>query len=98
MIFVYSFGERIGTITVAGVSFVGMCAIRGKTGIEYVLDWYEDNNVGGGGGPIQLLIGGGAGSGVFKGYLVGLEVDIAKPDLRLANFAFQFQTLPRRRR
>jgi hypothetical protein len=35
---------------------------------------------------------------VFKGYLVGLEVDIAKPDLRLANFAFQFQTLPRRRR
>lgn len=103
LIYVYSFGERIGSITVAGLSFVDMCSdgasAGGRTGIEYVLDWYEQNRLGGGGvDPLRLLIGGAGGSGAFKGYLIGLEVDVAKPDLRLANFALQFRTLPQRRR
>jgi hypothetical protein len=100
LIYVYSFGERIGTITAAGLSFVGMCdGGVGKTGIEYVLDYYEANRLGGdNGGPLRLLIGGAGGSGTFRGYLTGLAVDVAKPDLRLANFALQFQTLPQRRR
>jgi hypothetical protein len=99
LIYVYSFGERIGSITAAGISFVGMCDGGGKTGIEYVLDWYEQNRIGGGNaGPLRLLIGGAGGSGTFKGFLDALEVDVAKPDLRLANFGLKFSTLPQRRR
>jgi hypothetical protein len=101
LIYVYSFGERIGSITVAGLSFVGMCDEFGdtgmRTGIEYVLDWYDANEVGNGVGPLWLAIGGASGSGIFRAYLTGLEVDIVKPDLRLTSFALQFQALPRRR-
>jgi hypothetical protein len=100
LIYIYSFGERIGSITVAGLSFVAMCSDQGnvRTGIEMVLDWYEANRLGGDrAGPLQILIGGGGGSGTFKGYLIGLEVDVTRPDFRLANFALQFQTLPQRR-
>jgi hypothetical protein len=99
LIYVYSFGERIGSITAAGVSFVGMCGggDGGQTGIEYVLDWYEGNRVGNNINALRILIGGAGGSGTFKGRLDALEVDVAKPDIRLANFGLQFRTLPQRR-
>jgi hypothetical protein len=98
LIYAYSFGERIGGITVAGIAFAGMCnGDTAKTGIEYVNDWYEKNRIGNAAGPLRILIGGAGGSGLFKGALTDLELDIVKPDFRLTNFGFQFRTLPQRR-
>lgn len=105
LIYVYVFGERIGTITISGISFAGSCqpatSGRGsrartdtKTGIEHILEYYEQNSIARRSTPITIQIGANT-SGHFTGFLTNLRVNILQPEARMAQFAFQFQSFPR---
>lgn len=108
LIYVYAFGERISSMRIAGLSFIGGCSSSGGstvdsptgesgsvvTGIEKVLAFYDANRISKRRTPVTLAIGT-TDAGRFPGFLVGCQTGIARPESRLAQFALEFQTIPR---
>jgi hypothetical protein len=95
LIYVYAFGERIGSLRIAGISFAGGCGDNTNvSGIENVLAFYEANRIGNRNTPMTVGIGT-TDAGRFSGFLTRLQVGISRPEARLAQFAFELSTIPR---
>lgn len=92
LVYVYAFGERIGRLRIAGLSFAQSCGAAGS-GIEAVLNYYEQTRVGNNPAPVTVAVGVSA-AGRFRGFLTGLRLDITRPEARIAQFALEFNTLP----
>ena len=95
LIYVYTFGEAIGALTISGVCFSSGCnpTSSGATGVEEILAFYELNKLSTTGRPITLQIGTTA-AGRFYGFLVGCNVDVNAPEHQLGSFSLAFQTIP----
>jgi hypothetical protein len=91
LVYVYSFGERIGQIRASGMLFAQLC--NGVGGLSTLLAYYEANRLEARPDPVSIIIGT-SDAGRFRGFLVELNVDVARPDARLAQFGMQFQALP----
>lgn len=92
-IYAYSFGERIGQMRISGLSFASMCGTDSTTGVEAVLNYYNQNRIVAAKSPITVAIGTTA-AGRFRGFLVGLNIEISRPEARLAQYSLMFTTLP----
>lgn len=94
LIYVYVFGERIGEIRIAGLSFAGTCAggvaSPGMTGIEHILQYYDQSRISATGQPYQIVIGA-TGQGRARGFLVDINVHVDRPEARLARFGLRFK-------
>jgi hypothetical protein len=94
LIYVYVFGERISDIRVSGISFASTCqsgtAAGGVTGIEHLLEYYEQSRISATGRPYQILIGT-SGQGRASGFLTGMNVSIDRPEARMARFTLSFK-------
>jgi hypothetical protein len=89
LVYVYSFGERVGQIRASGMAFARMCS--GIEGLSTVMDYYENNRLERRADPISIVVGT---TSRFRGFLTELNTDIARPEARLAQFGLQFLALP----
>jgi hypothetical protein len=98
-IFIYTFGDRIGKIQVAGLSFDNSCeAPDGQLGIEQVLRYYNTNRLANRRTPVKITIGAGT---LLKGYLESINAGAVDPVSRIWEFSLTFAMVPepsRRRR
>jgi len=97
-IWVYTFGEEIGNLTISGVCFASGCAPSGfgtgeASGIEEILEFYRLNKLSTTGDSMILQIGVG-GAGTFNGFLTSCQVGVDAPEHQLGSFALGFQIIP----
>jgi hypothetical protein len=93
LVYVYSFGERIGMIRASGLAFASMCEGSTTGGLPVLLDYYEGHRLEMQSRPISIAIGT-SNNGRFRGFLCEMNVDVARPEARLAQFGLQFHVLP----
>jgi hypothetical protein len=91
-IFVYVFGDRIGQISISGLSFDTTCGQPGgKIGIEHVIQYYNDNRIAGRKTPVKITIGV---STTLQGYIIGFQGDVVDPKSRIYQFTLQLAMPP----
>jgi hypothetical protein len=93
LVYVYSFGERIGQIRASGLCFASMCNGPSDGGLPTLLDYYETHRLEMRSQPISIAVGT-SNNGRFRGFLCELNFDVARPEARLAQFGLQFHALP----
>ncbi len=93
-IYIYVFGDRVGQITLSGLSFTVDCESREepKHGFEQVLEWYEKYRVAARKDPIELMIGA---TGI-SGFVVGLSGDVIDPSTRMMQWNLSIMVLPKK--
>lgn len=94
-IFVYVFGERIGTVQISGIAFAERCpGGGGATGIENVFAYYNQNRIAATGRPLSIQIGN-SGNGRFEGFLTTVQGKIDDAEWLMGHFSLGFHTFPR---
>jgi hypothetical protein len=88
-IYAYVFGDRIGELTVSGMCFADTCGV-GTSGMKQIIDNYRRNRIGAAGRPVQVSFG----ETSYKGFLVGMNVDLADPEQMIGQWTYRFNTFP----
>lgn len=88
-IYAYVFGDRIGELRVGGIAFAHPCGGE-ESGMKQVIDNYRANRIAELGGPVQVSFG----ETDYRGFLVGMNIDIADAERNLGQWAFRFNTFP----
>lgn len=95
-IYVYTFGERAGEISVSGLAFVGDCRDTGDpSGLARLFDWYERNRVSTTGKALTVTLTPGI---ALKAFLVNFRYDMEDPTISLGKFSMQLVYPPRIRK
>jgi hypothetical protein len=105
-VYIYVFGDRIGAITLTGLSFESSCSgsfNRGEDplqpsdarehGFESLYNWYKKNRVAVRQKPISVTIGRDT---TFQGFVTGLNGDVQDVQNRTVTFQLTLATLPTR--
>lgn len=96
-IYVYTFGDRVGSLTITGVSFLRTCddAEDAEHGSSRMLSWYEEHRLSRRPDPLMLQIGGRA---PLVCFLTGINMEMAVtasgPAPNLAQFALTLAVVP----
>ena len=69
-IYIYVFGDHMGTIKLSGITFDRLCEGGGKTGLALVLDYYKQNRASQRPTPIQVNVA----DQTIQGFLTGVSV------------------------
>jgi hypothetical protein len=108
-VYTYIFGDRMGDITLHGLSFspgcpkppgAGFIGPRNLLphGFESLFDWYSSNRIAAQETPATVTIGsgvgGGAGATTFKGFIIGCTGDVADSKTRTIQFQITISLLP----
>lgn len=95
--YIYTFGQRVGQITISGLAFTATCDSGNQTqlGAEHILSYYEQNNLSEKQIPTKITIGS---RKTFKAYLAGVNVDVEDVPSGIWRFNFLFHEIPERRR
>lgn len=93
-IYIYVFGDRIGQLTLQGLSFALDCENTNarRHGMELMLDWYRQNKVAALDSPVRLLLG----TTPLLAFVVGMRNGISDPATRIAEFSVDLRVLPER--
>jgi hypothetical protein len=94
-IFLYVLGQKMGDLSITGITFAGECSqqpgpVAIEDGIWGVGDYYEFWNAANTGAPLSVLVGGGS----FSAFLIGQKLEILNPKGRLGQFMLQFKLIP----
>lgn len=97
-VYIYVFGDRIGTIQLHGLSFASDCAdvtpgLNESHGFERLYAWYRRNRLAVRQSPIAVTIGRDT---TFQGFVTGLTGDVQDPANRTVTFQLTLATLPDR--
>ena len=93
-IYVYVFGERVGDLTITGLTFSDNCSgQRGTTGLEQLSQYYDQHRVSKTGKPIKIQIGL-SGKVNLSAFLIGMKQDIVDPALQIGQFTLICKTFP----
>lgn len=90
-IYVYVFGERIGTVVVSGLSFHQSCGGSSCHGLENIIAYYSANRASTRAVPLVIVFGC---STVIFGLLTEIQAELKDPDKKVANFSLSFQSIP----
>jgi hypothetical protein len=88
LIYVYSFGERMGVVEINGVSFYRPCNSGG--GIGDVLNFYRDNSVARKSDLTSVTLAGGN----IRGFVRGVRSTFADADKGVIGFSLIISTMP----
>lgn len=92
-VFIYSFGEKLGTSKIHGLAFWSPCS--GGSGIPAALRYYSKNSVAVRRSPIKIAFSGGSSSGeVLSSYIVAVNLEAADPERGYASFSITVASLP----
>lgn len=83
-VFVHSFGERIGSLVVSGLSPSLQCT-NTKSGISSILEYYDKVRISAAGKAYPIVIG----SSRFMGFIRGIRLGMSNPELQLGEFALR---------
>jgi hypothetical protein len=89
-IFIYAFGDRIGQIGLAGLSFACACPDDGSLGIEKMLLWYRARRAAKRQTPVRVIIGRQA----IEGFVTQFSAEVVDPSMNLTQWAVQLASLP----
>jgi len=89
-IYIYAFGERMGTVKVSGMLIFRVCEEAGSAGLPKLIDYYRSNSVSLNGEPVSLSLS----TKVFKGFLTGIQLGSFDPRVGTAQFTLNFASLP----
>jgi len=90
-IYIYVFGERIGTVVISGLSFHQQCPGGDPChGLESVIDYYKTNSTSERDTPVTIVFGC---SVVIDGFLTEIQATLNEPSQRVANFSLSFQSI-----
>lgn len=98
-IYVYVFGERIGDITVSGLSFARGCTGAAGAlnlqyhGLEWVNAFYLTNRATVRASPLVFVLGL---ASPFVGFLVGCNLQVNDPERGLGQWTLRFATVPQK--
>lgn len=89
-IYIYVFGDRIGSITISGLSFASCTGPNVPHGIEAALSYYKTNRLASRNDQIEVIVG----STPIRGFLVGMNANLADPKDRIMAFHYSILALP----
>lgn len=100
-IFIYVFGDRIGTTSLSGLSFANSCdldvpglaanLLGGQLhGGELVYDWYKRNRVSRRKAPIRVMVG----LTPIDGFVTAFTADVIDPMSQLIQWGLTLRNLP----
>lgn len=94
LIYVYSFGDRMGAITLHGLAFDRLCrkSSHAYQGMRELLEYYDESRAITEDRIIKVLIGG---KYRFQGFLVSMATNTQSAEMRLNSFTMKIATLPR---
>jgi len=90
-VYVYSFGDQMGAVEIAGVAFAGKCEGE-ESGMEEVFEYYRDNRASQKKEPIEVTFG----KESLSGFLTASQMSSRDPDLLTLDFRFTINTLPKK--
>lgn len=92
-IYVYVFGDRMGSLGLSGLAFHQNCdgGGQGAQGINQVLEFYKTNRIAKRQTPLRITLGGGP---TLEAFLVGGTSDVVEPYDKIWQFDFQFALIP----
>lgn len=88
-IYAYVFGDRIGELRISGICFAHPCDST-ISGMKQIIDNYRAKRIAQTGGPVQVSFG----EIDYKGFLVGMNLDVSDPERNLGQWTFSFNTFP----
>jgi len=103
LVYVYVFGDKIGQMTLHGVSFPGLCDAneadgkpmpenrRESTSVEPILQWYNEHKMSRRQQPVRITMGRNI---VLEGFIQALSVNVSDAATGLAEWAMQLAILP----
>jgi hypothetical protein len=89
-VYVYVFGERMGSVVVNGMAFQGRCPADNTNGLEQIMQYYGANRISATGAPVGIAIG----SARFRGFLTATSFQILNPLARIGQFSLNFDIIP----
>jgi len=93
LVYIYSFGRELGQLRIGGIAFNAGCSDDVTTGIEYVQGFYNQYSITAQPDPLTIVMGT-SDLGIHTGYLIGFDINIMRPESRLAFFGLQFLLMP----
>ena len=92
-VYVYTFGERIGQMTVSGVGFAAQCETGDARfhGLEYTYAYYLEARASNLGRPITVTVGGDT---TFFAFVTGMEFGVADAERALSTFSMKMNVVP----
>jgi hypothetical protein len=91
-IYVYVFGDRVGTFSLNGLAFDSTCDnSAGLIGVEHVMQYYNQNRASNRAMPLKITLGV---ASTFVTYLVGMTCQIADPKSRIWEFSYKLALIP----
>ncbi len=88
-IYAYVFGDRIGELRISGVCFAHPCDGQ-PSGMKQIIDNYRAKRIAKTGGPVLVSFG----EVDYKGFLVGMNLDVVDAEMNLGQWTFSFKTFP----
>lgn len=96
LIYVYVFGDRMGSVSLSGLSFLCGCDDAGgspsgaEIGAEKMMLWYKQNRASKKADPVQVTIG----KTVIEGFVTNFTEDVVDPSLKLVQWGVTMASLP----
>jgi hypothetical protein len=90
-IYVFAFGDRVGELTLSGITFTGKCAGGDTADIASLYKYYLDNKVSTSLAPAKITVGGAATT--LLGFLTGLRIEIPNPALPIVQWVLRYNVV-----
>ncbi len=93
-IYVYTFGDRMGQMSLSGLAFSCACPPTDSTlsspGVELIYNWFKDNRASKKQAPIRTTIG----KTPIEGFVTAFTSDVVDPASGLVQWGITMATLP----
>ena len=90
MVYVYVFGDRMGSITLSGLSFFLCSCDNNPPGQNDIYGWYKQNRASKRRDPVTVTIG----DAVIKGFVTSFTEDVVDPSLSIVQWGVDMTALP----
>lgn len=90
IIYVYVFGDRMGSVTLSGLAAGCACPDTGVLGADAMLGWFKKVKASNRQAPIQVVVG----TTVIEGFAVGFTEDVVDASIQLVQWGVQLAALP----
>ena len=94
LIHIYVFGDRMGTVSLSGLSFLCGCddgdSENGMVGAEQMLLWYKKNRASRKKDPVRVTVG----KTVIEGFVTSFTEDVVDSSLKMVQWGVNLSSLP----
>jgi hypothetical protein len=94
LIYVFSFGDRVGELTMTGLSFVGDCDDAKAAQVTQVFSHYLQKRLAKNLTPAKITVGDAAGgSAQLLGFLTGMRAEMSNPELPIVQWVLRYAVI-----